>query len=182
MVEEGLTPAIPRDGRHLFIIVTDGSTALKPEEYLPGPREWMHPPKIAERIRALFPNSDAVAINQYPTVAQTMSNFTKQVGYDDVVFITYGVTSAYIGPECLTSRLVAFMDALQSTDRIAAHLYFGNPYVAGDAPYIPRVLMGFASMRSVYHALDILAGDAMAEGVIPYPDVTFHKKGDIIYR
>lgn len=182
VIEEGVSPTISRDGKHLFIIVTDGSTALKPEEYLPGPREWMKPPEIAEKIRELFPNSDTVAINQYPTVSQTMGCFTKQVKYDDVVFITYGVTSAYIGPECLTSRLVAFMDALQTTDRIAAHLYFGNPYVAGDAPYISRVLMGFASMKSVFHALEILAGNAEAKGKIPYDDVVFHKRGDIIYR
>ena len=182
VLEEGVSPSISRDGKHFFIIVTDGSTVLAPEDYLPGPREWMHPPEIAEKIRELFPNSDAVAINQYPSVTQVMGNFTKQVKYDDVVFITYGVTSAYIGPECLTSRLVSFMDALQTTDRIAAHLYFGNPYVAGDAPYVSRVLMGFASMKSVFHALEILAGNAEARGVLPYDDIVFHKKGDIIYR
>jgi hypothetical protein len=104
------------------------------------------------------------------------------VKLDDVVFITYGVTSAYIGPEHMTSRLVSFMDALQSTDRIAAHLYFGNPYVIEDAPYVKRTLMGFASMRSVEHALRILAGEATAEGVVPYDGITLHKRGDIIYR
>lgn len=181
VVEEGIPTAIPRDGRHLFIIATDGSTALKPEDYLPGPREWMHPPEIAETVKRLFPNSDTVAIGLYPSVSDVMRNFTKQVKYDDVVFITYGVTSAYIGPEHFTSRLVAFMDSLQTTDRIAAHLYFGNPYLAGETPYIKRVLMGFASMKSVDHALEILAGNAEAEGVIPYDDVTFHKRGDIFY-
>lgn len=181
LCEEGLTPAIDTNARHLFIIATDGSTVLNPEEYLPGPREWMHPPKVAELIKERFPNSEAVAIGQYPTVGDVMRNFTKQVKFDDVVFVTYGVTSAYIGPEHMTTRLVAFMDALQTTDRIAAHLYFGNPYVVEDAPYIKRTLMGYASMRSVEHALDILAGHAEAEGVVPY-DITLHKRGDIIYR
>ena len=180
--EEGLDASIPREGKHLFIIATDGSTALSPEEYLPGPREWMHPPEVAEMIAKYFPNSEAVAIGQYPSVSEVMRNFTKQVKFDDVVFITYGVSSAYIGPEHMTSRLVSFMDALQTTDRIAAHLYFGNPYVVEDAPYVKRTLMGFTSMKAVEHALKILAGEAEAEGVVPYDDITFHKRGDIIYR
>jgi beta-glucosidase-like glycosyl hydrolase len=181
IVEEGLSPSISRDGRHYFIIATDGSTKLSPEDYLPGPREWMHPPKIVEMLKRLFPNSEAVAIGQYPSVSEVMRSFTKQVPFDDVVFITYGVTSAYIGPEHLTSRLVAFMDSLQTTDRIAAHLYFGNPYVLGDAPYVKRIIAGFASMKSVEYALEVLAGNATAEGAIPYDDVVLHKRGDIIY-
>jgi len=92
------------------------------------------------------------------------------------------VTSAYIGPEHMTSRLVALMDALQSTDRIVAHLYFGNPFVIEDAPYVPRVLMGFTSEIAVFHALDILAGRAEAKGRVPYDNIVFHKKGDIIDR
>ncbi len=180
--EEGLTPAIPQDGHHLFVLATDGSTVLSPEEYLPGPREWFRPPNVAARIRALFPNSDVLAIPQYPSVGDSMTAFSRQTKYDDVIFVTYGVTSAYIGPEHMTSRLVALMDALQSTDRIVAHLYFGNPFVIEDAPYVPRVLMGYTSETAVFHALDILAGRAEAKGRIPYDNIVLHKKGDIIYR
>ena len=69
--------------------------------------------------------------------------------------------------------------ALQSTDRIVAHLHFGNPYVAAYAPYVPRVLLGLAANECVMHGLAILAGDAEPKGTLPY-DITFHKKGDII--
>ena len=179
--EEGLSPSISRDGRHLFIMVTDGSTELAPDQYFPGPQDWFHPPVIAEKIKELFPNSDAIAMQTYPATRSIINAFSTQVPYEDVVFITYGVTSAYIGPECMTSRIVSFMDALQSTDRIAAHLYFGNPFVATDAPYVPRILMGYISEKSVEHALRILAGEATPEGQIPYKNLAFHKKGDVLF-
>lgn len=178
---EGVSPAISRDGRHLFILATDGSTSLKEGEYLPGPGEWFRPPEIAKMIRELFPNSEVSAMPQYPSVQDTMRHFSMQTKYDDVVFITYGVTSAYIGPEHMTSRLVAFMDALQSTDRIVAHLYFGNPFMAEDAPYVPRLIMGYTSLLSVEPALRILAGLEEPVGRLPY-ELNLHKKGDIIYR
>jgi hypothetical protein len=68
------------------------------------------------------------------------------------------------------------MDALQSTDRIVAHLHFGNPFVAEDAPYVPRRIIGYASRECVANALDILAGDAPAVGTLPF-DLQFKPKG-----
>jgi hypothetical protein len=73
------------------------------------------------------------------------------------------------------------MDALQSKDRIVAHLHFGNPFVATDAPYVPRVLLGWGSEGCVMHTLEILAGNAELCGIQPYADfLHFHKKGDIL--
>ena len=73
------------------------------------------------------------------------------------------------------------MDALQSTDRIVAHLHFGNPFVATDAPFIPRVLLGWNSAQCINNTLDILAGKAEALGTQPYAEyLSFHKKGDIL--
>ena len=70
------------------------------------------------------------------------------------------------------------MDALQSTDRVVAHMHFGNPFAATDAPYVPRVIMGWANGDCIIHALDILAGDAPALGTQPYAELLhFHEKG-----
>ena len=96
-----------------------------------------------------------------------------------MVFITFFQPSAFIGRETLTTRIVDLMDALQSTDRIAAHLHFGNPYVAAYAPYVKRVLLGLAANDCVMHGLEILAGNAEAKGTLPY-NVIFHKKGDLL--
>ena len=178
-VEEGLTPAISKDGRHIFIIMTDGKVTIDSEEnYTPGPRDWYFPKKIAARIRELFPNSEVVDIPQFPAPYHTEPVFDKQTHFDDVVFITFFQPSAFIGRETLTTRIVDLMDALQSTDRIVAHLHFGNPFVAAYAPYVPRVILGLAANECVMHGLSILAGDAEALGTLPY-EIEFHKKGDV---
>jgi hypothetical protein len=73
------------------------------------------------------------------------------------------------------------MDALQSTERIAAHIHIGNPYVGSKAPYTPRYINAYCTARSINYALDILAGTREAKGVLPYKDVTFFEKGHIFY-
>ena len=94
------------------------------------------------------------------------------------MFITYTNSEAFAGREHLTSRFVDMMDALQSTDKVAAHMHFGNPFVATDAPYVPRVIMGWANGDCIIHAIDILAGDAPVLGTQPYEDILkFHEKG-----
>lgn len=178
-VEEGLTPNISRDGRHLFTIVTNERADDFSEEYTPGPRDWFFPRRIATRLLELFPNSEVVFHPLFPEGVDNAPYFGKQRGFDDVVFITNYQSAAYVGREHLTTRIVDLMDALQSTDRIIAHLHYGNPYVAADAPYVPRVLLGYSSEACVMHGLEILAGNAPAVGKCPYT-INFHKKGDFI--
>jgi hypothetical protein len=120
-----------------------------------------------------------VDIPQFPAPYHTEPVFDKQTHFEDVVFITFFQPSAFIGRETLTTRIVDLMDALQSVDRIAAHLHFGNPYVAAYAPYVPRVILGLAAHECVMHGLEILAGNAPALGTLPY-EIEFHKKGDIL--
>lgn len=178
-VERGLKPDISREGKHLFTIVTNERADDFSEEYTPGPREWFFPRRIARRLLELFPNSEVVFHPIYPEGVDNAPYIHKQREYDDVVFITYYQSAAYVGREILNTRIVDIMDALQSTDRIVAHLHFGNPYVAADAPYVPRILLGYSSEACVMHALEILAGNAPTVGKCPYK-IKFHKKGDFI--
>ena len=182
VIEEGLTPAIPRDGKHLFILMTDGTVSIESAAYDAFANKWYNPPRIADKIRELFPNSGVMTHPEYPNYEQNMILFQKQQEYDDIVYVTYYSPMCFIGRECLTARTVDMMDALQSTDRIVAHLHFGNPFVATDAPYVPRVLLGWTSGACVEHTLKILAGEAELLGTQPYADyLRFHKKGDVIY-
>ena len=182
VVEEGLSPTIPRDGKHLFVLMTDAAVDLENVEYDAFGDSFYNPPKIADTIRGLFPNSSVVTHPEYPNLHDNMRLFKKQEDYDDIVFVTYYKSQCFIGRECLTARIVDLMDALQSTDRIVAHLHFGNPFVATDAPYVPRVLLGWCSEGCIMHTLKILAGEAELLGTQPYAkQLQFHKKGDVFY-
>ena len=116
---------------------------------------------------------------EYPNLHQNMRLFKTQEGYEDIAWITTYATQCFIGKECLTRRTVDLMDALQSTGRIVAHLHFGNPFVAADAPFVPRILLGYASELCVFDALEILAGNAPALGIVPY-EIEWHKKGEFL--
>lgn len=180
VIESGLAPTVSREGKHLFIIMVD---AVKPyeEEFDTFAGVWYKPDVIEARLRELFPNSDVMTHPNFPNPSQNLNLFNKQAGFDDIVYITYCKSECFIGRECLTQRTVDLMDALQSKDRIVAHLHFGNPFVATDAPYVPRVLLGWGSEGCVMHTLEILAGNAELCGIQPYADfLHFHKKGDIL--
>ena len=178
---EGYTPTIDPEGRHLFVIMTDGTVALDDSEYDAFSGKSYDPVHIAKTIRSLFPHSGVLTHPDHPNYEQNMTLFKKQQEYDDIVYITYYAAMCFIGRECLTPRTVDMMDALQSTDRIIAHLHFGNPFVATDAPFVPRVLLGWLNKGCIDHTLKILAGKAECLGTQPYAEyLRFHKKGDVI--
>ena len=178
VIAEGYTPAIPRDGRHLFVVMVDCVKGGE-QEFDVFAGVWYRPEVIEKKIRALFPASEVILHPNYPNPQQNLALFQKQGEYDDIVYITFCKTECFVGREALTSRTVDLMDALQSADRIAAHLHFGNPFVATDAPYVPRVILGWGSEACILAALDILAGEGELCGVQPYaPYLHFHKKGD----
>jgi len=176
---EGLTPAISHDGKHLFVITTEGYVDMNvAEDPMMRLYQWYSPHKIAERLKSLFPNSGTVTFPCYPSSGDVWKFFGIQGDYDDLVFITFYQSESCTGREHLTTRLVDLMDAMQSTDRIIAQLHFGSPFVAADAPYIPRVILGLASEKCVEEGIAVLHGDAEAKGILPY-DIKFHKKGYI---
>ncbi len=177
---EGLPPAIDPNGRHLFVILFDKMIDVTKAEFDAFTDEWYNPRHIADTVHRLFPRSEAVVYPELPDTGSNMKLFREQQQFDDVVFITYYRPMCFVGREHLTTRVVDMMDALQSTDRIVAHLHFGNPFVATDAPYMPRVLLGWGSAACIDHALEILAGNAEPKGIQPYRNLlTFHKKGHV---
>lgn len=180
--EEGLCPAVSPDGRHFIILLTDGKSDLNvAEEYTPENRNWYFPGRIAAQLRELFPNSKVFQLPDYPRQDDMILAFSEQMEYDDVIFITYLQSGCYLGREHLTGRVVDLMDALQTTDRIAAHVHLGNPFVAADAPYVKRVIIGYPSVRCVENTLRVLHGDIEARGVLPYGTIRFHQKGHVFY-
>ena len=169
---EGVTHAIPKDGKHLFVILTERDL----KEDVPAPdappfaNEWFFPHRVQDMVKRYFPNSDCTFLPEYPTAAVNIRLFDKQIPYDSVVYITAHRLQAYLGRDCLTERVLAVMRALQSTNRISAILHFGNPHVMDDVPRCDRLLLGYTSEVCVEHALHILRGDYEAVGTVPYRD------------
>ena len=181
-VEEGISPSISRDGRHFFaLMVEESQKACLDEENIPGSKDWYKPIEIAKKIKELFPSSVVKTVTEYPHYDNTRLILEGQTEYDDVIFITFQKTLAYTGREYLSHRLVDLMDALQSTDRIVAHLHIGNPYVGACAPYVPRYINAYCSASSIDCGLEVLAGIRAAKGVLPYDDVKFNEKGHVFY-
>ncbi len=175
-VDEGLDVSISRDGRHYFVVLTPNDVEIndygKVNVDTMG-KGWYQPQRIIDRLMELFSNSTAIAINEFPSPAQNMHLLERNVTYDDVVFITFMESQAYVGKECLTSRIISVIQALQITNRVSTLVHFGNPYVVEDLVHISRILIGGMSAGSIECTLDVLAGDCPAKGVLTYDDVQF---------
>lgn len=174
-VDEGLEASISREGRHYFAVLVPSEVEVNDAGKVDVDtmdKKWYRPAAIMELIKELFPNSDAYAINEFPTAFQNESLLNRSVEYDDVVFITFMESQCYVGKECLTARITSVIQALQVTNRICALVHFGNPFIVEDLVHIPRVLIGGISAGSVECTLDVLAGKYPAKGVLTY-DVNF---------
>ena len=173
--DEGLTPAIDRDGNHCFVVLIESESEVDSHGKVNVDtmnKGWYRPALIEKRLKELFPNSDVRFLRQFPTADETMFLLQETVPYDDVVYITFMQSAAYTGPERLTTRVTAGIQALQVTNRVSTVVHFGNPYVMEDLVHIPRIIIGGMSLDAVNYGLDVLAGKLEAKGVLTY-DVKF---------
>ena len=170
---EGVPHAIDKNGRHLFVILTEKelSEADLAPDAPPFANGWFYPNKTQDMVKEIFPNSDCTFLPEFPSATHNIRLFDKQIPYDSVVYITSHRAQAYVGRDCLTERVLAVMRALQSTNRISAVLHFGNPHVMDDVPRTDRFILGYSDMRCIPHALKVLSGEAEATGIVPYDDV-----------
>ena len=112
--DDGLPTEISRDGKHYFVVLTSNETDISDDGKIDVATfnggwfgGWYNPKRIMERLNVLFPNSETVAIRQFPTGWNIQCVLERSLPYDDVVFISYQESAAYIGRECLTSRIIS---------------------------------------------------------------------------
>ena len=173
-VDDGLELPISRDGRHYFAILTESQIDIREREKVDVDqlnKGWYNPLAVADKIMELFPNSTVYTMNQFPTGNENLRLLDRSIGYDDVIFVTFFSSAAYIGTECLTSRVISVIEAMQLSDRISTVVHFGNPFVLEDLPHIPRVIIASTSRDSTLASIDVLAGNIPAKGSLTY-DVT----------
>jgi beta-glucosidase-like glycosyl hydrolase len=163
--DEGLTPTISKDGKHLFAVMVRNEMELGKVEVDTFSNGWLFPDKITKKIMELFPNSKVRLFHEFPTQHHNHGIFQDSVTHDDVIFLTFSEPLAYAGKEALTSRVLSLIECLQFTNRVSALLHFGNPCILGDLPHIPRVILGGINNESVDASLEILAGERKATGV-----------------
>ena len=163
-VDEGLSASISRDGRHAFEVMIKND--MDPEGVAVDTfrSNWLFPDEVKKHILELFPNSRVHFIHQLPSPKQNNHALCHAQDYDDVVFLSFAETLAYIGKDHFTSRIVALLEAMQYTNRVAAVVHFGNSTVLSALPHIPRYILGDTSVGSVKACLEVLAGEYEPEG------------------
>ena len=179
-VDEGLPTGISKDGKHYFMVLTGNETQINDAGKVDVATfadniwygGWYDTKRILEKIAENFPNSDSIAIREYPTPNEVQHALQEAAKYDDVIFITYQDAAAYAGRECLTPRVVSMIDCLQITDTVSTVVHFGNPYVLEDLVHIPRIIIGSCAKPSVDAAFEVLLGNYPAKGSLTY-DVNF---------
>lgn len=169
--DDSVPTALDQNGKHFFAVLTPNEIEISEEGKVNVDtltKGWYQPQMIMKQLKLLFPNSEVFAINQFPSPVQNVQLLERNVEFDDVVFITYNDSAAYIGRECLTSRIVSAIQALQITNRVSTVVHFGNPFVLEELEHIPRILIGGCSSDSICCTLDVLAGKHPAKGHLAY--------------
>lgn len=169
--DEGLDIPISKDGKHFFALVVKNETDIADTGKVAVDtfsNDWYLPTKITEQLEREFPNSTVRAISQFPTANQNRRLLTDSLGYDDVVFITFAQAGAFTGSDHITHRMVALINAMQMSNRISTLVHFGNPFVLEELSHIPRKIIGGVSSANVEAAIDVLAGNREAKGVMTY--------------
>ncbi|MBR5308407.1 MAG: hypothetical protein IKU43_06525 [Clostridia bacterium] len=171
-LDEGVSVTIPRDAKNFFVIVAKQET-----DTLPGGKvdvdtfstnTWLQPGRIVKKINELFPNSNYQVIHEFPTQNEMMTVLSNSLGCDNLVFMTFSESLAYVGKEYLTHRIVNLINAMQVTNRISTLIHVGNPLVLEELAHVPRVIFGGLSADSIDTTLEVLAGEYTANGKPTY--------------
>lgn len=168
ITDPGLTPALPKSGeKRLFIVLTpqeDGALGIQQEIYTGG---WYSSGRVADALRARFPDDEIELMREFPTSVENDHLLTKATGYRRIVFVTFCVSSAYMGTDCLTRRAESVINALIASGKVEALVHFGNPYAVTPLLHVPRLILGYHSPESQPAAVEVLAGEREAKGKLP---------------
>lgn len=162
--DEGVSPALSRDGKHLFAVMTRNEVNLEKVDVDTFTNNWHFPSEIAKKLKELFPNSDVMFLHEFSNQKQNYDIFQGSITHDDVIFLTFSESIPYVGKEALTTRVVSLIEALQLTNRVSTLVHFGNPCILDVLPHISRIIVGGISTAAVDACIDVMAGLYEATG------------------
>ena len=169
--DEGVSPALSKDGHHCFVVLTMNEEGIDGDGKITHDMMgyyWYRPTEIIKKLEETFPNSKVMAVHQFSSGAQNWNILKTTLDFDDFIFVTFNEVEPCIGKERLTTRTLSVIDALQVSNKVAAVVHFGNPYVLEELVHVPRLLIGGTSPKAGQYAIDILAGKYPAKGVLTY--------------
>ena len=169
ITDEGVSAALGDVNKsRLFAIVTPIDFKDDSPELEISSEAWYFPHRIAEKIKEDFPNAEIVFVSEYAKPSGNEKVLLAATKHDEVIFVTFCNTSAYLGTDCMTRRTEALINALNTSGKVKALVHFGNPYAVKPIDHIERVLLGYTAPDSQGHAIDVLAGKTEAKGKLPF--------------
>lgn len=169
MCDDGVEASIPVDSKKLFVVTTDQGFDGVASEISSG--QWYSAKKVINAIKERFPESEIVTIEEYPSAYNNETVLNTATKYDDVVFVSFCTSGAYLGTDCLTRRLESVMNALAISGKLSTVVHFGNPLALKNIKHIKRKIFGYTASESQIYAFDVLAGRIPAKGSMPYSTV-----------
>ena len=166
--DEDVSPALDKDKKHLFVILTDNSFAADDNLMEVTNANWYHPKAIANKIREEFSDAGFLYLPEFPTNKDNEKVFLEAAKHDDVVFITFCMTQPYLGTDCLTRRVENVIDCVNLANKLAAVVHFGNPYALAPLMHIKRKLFGYMMPETQPYTIEVLAGKLPAKGTLPF--------------
>lgn len=174
VTDDGITASVgDPNKKRLFAIVTPLNFKDNAPEQEIRSGEWYFPKKIEAKIKEEFPNSEVVFVPEFATPFENEKVLLAATNHNEVIFITFCITSAYLGTDCMTRRTEALINALNTSGKVKALVHFGNPFAIQPINHIPRILLGYSSPASQEYAIEVLAGKLEAKGHLPF-DIKFN--------
>ena len=174
ITDNGISPSLgDTNKKRLFAIVTPLNFQDNAPEQEIRSGEWYFPKKIEAKIKEEFPNSEVVFVPEFATPFENEKVLLAATKHDEVIFVTFCITSAYLGTDCMTRRTEALINALSTSGKVKALVHFGNPYAVLPVDHLPRVILGYTAPKSQDYAFEVLSGKIEAKGKLPF-DIKFN--------
>lgn len=167
--DEGVSAALEaNDKKRLFVILTPNDFDAKEEElFETTSATWYFPQKVAKRIRENFPNARIEFLPEFPHKKDNERVLVASTECDEVVFVTYCDTAAYLGTDCMTRRAEMVIDCINMAGKLEGVVHFGNPFALEPLMHVKRKLFGYNMPGAQECAIDALAGKQPANGSLP---------------